>query len=98
MTGKIGDHQLAARQERHELAEVPRGAAVAVNEQERPALSALEDADPRPTVRDPALRQPRQQLRRIRHPDRLFFVHCECDGDRTGRVKITALRRKELDT
>jgi hypothetical protein len=45
---------------------------------------------------EPWLEAP-QQVRRIRHPDRLFSDHDEWHGDKAGRVKIPVLSRQAGD-
>jgi len=96
VTGQIGNDELPVAEQRRQLAEVPGGAAVPVDEEERRALTAAKDADPSPAVLDDPLSEARQKVRRIRHRDRLFLSHYECDGDRRGRVKLPVLRHQEL--
>jgi hypothetical protein len=69
-----------------------------VDQQERRSVASLEDANPRPTPLVEARLEALQKIRRIRHPDRLFWVHYEWHGDKAGRVKSPGLRRKKLET
>jgi len=89
---QVGDDEPPPGEEGRERLEVPGGPAVAVDQEERRALpAALEDADPRPAALVEAAIEPVEQVRRIRHPDLLFYVNYEFDRHKAGRVKIPVL-------
>ena len=92
MAGQVGHEQPPPAEERHHRLEVPRCAAEAVDQEERRAFPRpFEHPHAHPTVLVEAWLEALQQVRRIRHVDRLFSVHCEFDGDKAGRVKIPVL-------
>jgi hypothetical protein len=97
MAWQVGDDQAPSAQVRLQLGEVPGGAPEAVHEQERRPFAADEGPDPgAPMGKDP-LFEARQEIRRIRHANRLWFDHCELDGDKAGGMKVPALRPNKLE-
>ena len=97
VTGQIRDDQAPSVQMRLQLGEVPGGAAEAVHQQKRGAVTALERPDPdAPPLVDP-LFEAGQKIFRIRHPNRLWLDHCEFEGDKAGDVKIPVLRPDKLE-
>ena len=97
MAGQVGDQQAPTRQQRRQLTEVPSGAAVAVNQEQRPPVPARKDPNSGAAVLDPLLVEARQEAR-IRHIDRLWCDDYERVGDRGKRVKLPVLRHEDLKT
>jgi len=69
-----------------------------VYEQERRPVTAFEPADPGAAVLQTALVEPNGKNWRARHPNRLFWVHYELDGDKAGRLMSPVLHPEELET
>jgi hypothetical protein len=68
-----------------------------VHEQERWPLATHERPDPGPAVLIDPLLEAGQEIHRIRHVDRLWFGHCEFDGDQAGSMNVPFLRPDKLE-
>ena len=98
MPRQVRDDQAPSLQVRLQLGEVPGGAAEPVHEEQRRPLPADERPNPRPSVLVDPLLEAGQKILRIRHVDRLWFDHCEFDGDKAGgEMKLPALRPHKLE-
>lgn len=80
------------------LREVPGAAAAPVDEQKRRPRAAHEGPDPGASALVDPFFEAGQQVRRIRHVDRLWFDHCEFDGDKAEGMRSPALCPEKLET